>query len=84
MTNKPKWAIVPVEPTDGMLDEINLPDGYDVDLLEYGYMLAAAPPAPAIVEALEVIAGHRQCIDNLMSDKDVARAALAQWRGRDE
>ena len=27
-------------------------------------------------EALEIIAGRRQCVDNLMSDKDVARAAL--------
>ncbi len=27
--------------------------------------------------ALEIIAGKRQCLDNLMSDKDIARAALA-------
>lgn len=27
-------------------------------------------------EALEIIAGKRQCIDNLMSNVDVARAAL--------
>jgi hypothetical protein len=28
-------------------------------------------------EALEIIAGQRQCLDNLMSNQDVARAALA-------
>lgn len=28
-------------------------------------------------EALEIIAGKRQCINNLMSDKDIAREALA-------
>lgn len=27
-------------------------------------------------EALEIIAGERPCLDDLMSDKDVARAAL--------
>jgi len=27
-------------------------------------------------EALEIIAGDRQCVDNLMSDKDIARQAL--------
>ena len=30
----------------------------------------------ALREALEIIAGERQCIDNLMSNSDVARAAL--------
>ena len=28
-------------------------------------------------EALEIIAGKRQCVDNLMSNVDVANAALA-------
>lgn len=28
------------------------------------------------VEALQIIAGERQCVDNLMGDKDVAREAL--------
>jgi uncharacterized coiled-coil DUF342 family protein len=28
-------------------------------------------------EALEIIAGQRQCIDNLMGNDDIARAALA-------
>jgi Zn-finger domain-containing protein len=27
-------------------------------------------------EALEIIAGYRQCIDNLMGNVDIARAAL--------
>jgi hypothetical protein len=31
--------------------------------------------------ALEIIAGERQCVDNLMGDKDVARAALRRARG---
>jgi hypothetical protein len=29
-------------------------------------------------EALEIIAGQRQCLDNLMSDKDVARNSVAR------
>jgi len=32
----------------------------------------------AMREALEVIAGKRQCLDNLMSNSDVARAALQE------
>lgn len=28
------------------------------------------------LEALQIIAGERQCADNLMGDKDVAREAL--------
>lgn len=32
--------------------------------------------------ALEIIAGRRQCLDNLMSNQEVAIAALEQ-RGRD-
>ena len=30
----------------------------------------------ALLEALKMIAGTAQCIDNLMSDKDIARAAI--------
>ena len=30
--------------------------------------------------ALAIIAGHFQCIDNLMSDKDIAEAALAEGK----
>ena len=29
-------------------------------------------------EALEVIAGQRQCVDNLMGNADIARAALSE------
>lgn len=32
------------------------------------------------VSALEIIAGERPCVDNLLSDKDVARQALAAIR----
>jgi hypothetical protein len=32
-------------------------------------------------EALEIIAGRRQCVDNLMSNQDVAKAALETPRG---
>ena len=32
------------------------------------------------IEALEMIAGERVCIDNLMSDKDIARQTLAAIR----
>lgn len=43
--------------------------------------LYLAPPAPAdeverLRGALKIIAGERQCLDNLMSNADVARAAL--------
>lgn len=31
----------------------------------------------ALREALEIIAGRRQCVDNLLSNADVARAALS-------
>ena len=30
-----------------------------------------------LVEGLEIIAGRRQCLDNLMSNVEVARAALS-------
>lgn len=30
----------------------------------------------ALLEALQIIAGQKQCVDNLMSDKDIARAAI--------
>jgi hypothetical protein len=33
-----------------------------------------------LVEALEIIAGERQCIDNLMGNQDVAIAALAKHK----
>ncbi len=33
-----------------------------------------------LVEALEIIAGERQCLDNLMGNRDVAHAALALVR----
>ena len=35
----------------------------------------------AAVAALEMIAGVRPCLDNLMSDKDIARAAIDAARG---
>ena len=43
----------------------------------------AEPPIPpavveGLVEALEIIAGKRQCIDNLMSNADIAHAALSK------
>lgn len=39
--------------------------------------VAPAPIEPGVIEALEIIAGKRQCVDNLMSNADVARVALA-------
>jgi hypothetical protein len=33
------------------------------------------------VEALRIIAGDQQCVDNLMSNADVARAALTKAEG---
>ena len=34
--------------------------------------------APEMFETLRIIAGERQCIDNLMSHADIARAMLAK------
>jgi len=34
-----------------------------------------------LVEALHIIAGKKQCIDNLMSDRDIALAAIAKYEG---
>lgn len=34
-----------------------------------------------LLEALEIIAGIRQCVDNTMSDKEVAREALRIYNG---
>jgi len=36
-----------------------------------------------LVAALEIIAGERQCVDNLMSNVDIARAALAKLRANE-
>jgi hypothetical protein len=35
-----------------------------------------------LLAALEMIAGKRQCLDNLMSDKDIASAAIAKAEGK--
>jgi len=40
-------------------------------------MDAAADRIEQLQAALRIIAGYEQCIDNLMSNQDVARAALA-------
>lgn len=37
---------------------------------------AATAERDRLREALEIVAGYRQCMDNLMSNVDVARAAL--------
>jgi len=50
------------------------------EALDVALAALSTPPvgeAERLREALEMIAGQRQCIDNLMSDKDIARAALA-------
>lgn len=35
-----------------------------------------------MLAALEIIAGERQCVDDLMSDKDIARAAIEAEKAR--
>lgn len=47
---------------------------------ELNRMRFKAIAAKEVVEALEIIAGERQCVDNLMGDADVARAALSTIR----
>lgn len=42
-------------------------------------MYVRADLVEPLVEALRIIAGRQQCIDNLMSNADVARAALSSW-----
>jgi hypothetical protein len=95
MTDQPKWAIVPVEATDEMLIA-GAECGYDASPRDhYEAMLAAAPPPPAIVEALELIADEDSWLDanpekrQTLGDRgrayaETARAALAQWYGRDK
>ena len=41
----------------------------------------AAAEIKRLREALELIAGDRPCLDNLMGNVDVARAALAKLKG---
>ena len=53
----------------------------DLPAIEYVRADLAASPSPSdlarVKAALEIIAGQRQCIDNLMSNADVAIEALA-------
>lgn len=37
--------------------------------------------APEMLEALQMIANELPCLDNLMSDKEIARAAIAKATG---
>lgn len=41
-----------------------------------GYLAAQAAEIERMREALEIIAGKRQCIDNLMGNADLARQVL--------
>lgn len=50
--------------------------GEVMTVLDPTTLRALAAERDALREALEIIAGKRQCIDNLMSNVDVARAAL--------
>lgn len=38
--------------------------------------------APEMLEALQMIANELPCLDNLMSDKEIARAAIAKATGK--
>lgn len=49
-----------------------------VRLLEHSYRLELE--CQSMTEALAIISGRRQCIDNLMGDKDVAEHALTLYR----
>jgi hypothetical protein len=46
-------------------------------LVSFATMDAAAARIEQLEVALRIIAGYEQCIDDLMSNEDVARAALA-------
>ena len=52
---------------------------YDkIDMRCQAEAVLTAVPFEKIVEALQCIAGHRQTIDNLMSNAEIARAILAK------
>jgi hypothetical protein len=51
--------------------------------LGYPYTIEAADEIGRLTVALEIIAGRRQCLDNLMSNAEVARAALTHRPGDD-
>jgi hypothetical protein len=50
-----------------------------LDMISCEQIRKAADAIDELVEALEIIAGERQCLDNLMSNCDVARAVLAKY-----
>lgn len=39
---------------------------------------AVAEEIPTLIEALRIIAGQKQCVDNLMSNQDIALSALSR------
>jgi hypothetical protein len=73
MSDQPKYAIVPVEHPNPMLTQMNRQ--------LYAEILAAAPPPPGIVEALERIANMGMPVQR--EEHRIARAALDQWYGRE-
>lgn len=50
--------------------------GCTFDVAYIRRLLRAEAQRDALLEALKMIAGTAPCIDNLMSDKDIARAAI--------
>lgn len=44
-------------------------------------VLALLTQRDVLIEAMKMIAGQAPCIDNLMGDKDIARAAIAAVKG---
>lgn len=54
---------------------------WEIYIPEARAAIAAVPPSAwekELEEALRIIAGEKQCVDNLMSNRDIARAALAE------
>lgn len=69
MTTPPKWPPREI-PRNG--EGVPLCDGVNP-----AYVSALESALARAREALEIIAGTRQCVDNLMSNVEISRAALA-------
>lgn len=52
---------------------------FTFESLAYRHAYIRADLVEQMAAALRIIAGREQCIDNLMSNADVANAALSSW-----
>jgi hypothetical protein len=87
---EPKYAIVPVEATQQMLWQLEIPQNGDPEQSDYANMLTAAPPPPDIVGALEELNAeidafwnapvHSKYVDGRMARSFEQRICVAQQK----